>query len=236
MQKNNKYSLVKKIHADEQGFVLVITMMILVILTIIGMAALDSSTFEVKIASNDRWSKVAFNLADGSVYSSSKLITEAIRAAADPSHGTVAFTGFNIEKDDDSTVAAPHAADDFYKVVMGYVETKPERQKVGDAPFSGANFDDPATNSGAVFVPDFVITPSGSGPEMVAVTITGRKATMIAGGGAEFGAGAAGAGAGAGGGGAAVVFDVDMDGFAGNNSRSSISARYRMVLGTSGGL
>src|SRR6056297_4044835 len=80
---------------NERGFLLVITMLILVVLTVIGMAALDSSTFEVNIAANDRWSKVAFNLADGSVYSTSKLITEALEGAADPSYSSVTFSGFD---------------------------------------------------------------------------------------------------------------------------------------------
>jgi len=219
-------------YRDERGFLLVVTMMILVVLTIIGMAALDTSMFEVRIASNDRLSKVAFNMADGSIFHTGKIITVAIEGGSDPSSVGADFDGFDIEKADGSTVAAPQDPDDFYKVIMGYIETKPERQKNGTAPFNTTDFNDPETNAGAVYVPDLVIdSPSGS----AAVSIVGRSAEMIAGGGAEFGAGSAGAGVGAGGGGAAVTLDLEVAGYAGNNSRSLLGARYRKVLGAGGG-
>lgn len=211
------------VRADERGFILIITMLILVVLTIVGMAALDSSIFEVKIASNDRWAKVAFNLADGSVYSTSKLLSEAIAGGADPSHAPVSFVGFQVKKDDDTIVTVPHVVGDFYSRAMGYKETMTTVYN--------------ADNTQPEPLPDFMIVPEAISPkENVTVTLVARQATMMAGGGAEFGAGAAGAGVGAGGAGAAVTFDVDVSGFAGNNTKSTVSARYRKVLGTSGGL
>lgn len=50
---------------NEQGFVLVITMMILVTLTLIGITAIRSSRIAVQIASNEKWSQQSFYLADG---------------------------------------------------------------------------------------------------------------------------------------------------------------------------
>jgi len=221
----------------ENGFILIVTMLILVVLTIVGMAALDSSTFEVRIAANDRLSKSSFNMADGSIFTAGKLITRAISEGVDPTGVSgVSFDGFNIIKDEEAgtTVAAPHDPQDFYKVVMGYVETKPARQEAAtvEAPFNTADFTKPSVNPDAVYVPDIVI--SGFGSNSASVTIVGRSSQMIAGGGAEFGAGSAGAGVGSGGGGAAVTFDIDVSGSAGHNSRSSLSARYRNVLGGGG--
>ena len=208
---------------NEQGFVLVLTMLILVALTLVGIAALDTSTFEVRIAANDRWAKLAFNLADGSVYSTSKLVSEALEGDADPDYGSlVAYTGFTTVEEG---IAVPNNADDFYSVVKGYKDTQTELHETDPVNFP----DDP--------VPDFQATPDPNSPEkIVEVYIVSREAKQIAGGGAEFGAGAAGAGYGASGGGAAILFDVDIDGFAGDTSRSAVSARFRKVLGSVGGL
>jgi Tfp pilus assembly protein PilX len=215
MQDRSKQGSIATGRHDEKGFVLIVTMLVLVVLTIFGLAALDNSTFELRIAANDRWSKVAFNLADGGVYSSSKLITTAIeggedpgKAGADPDYSSVLSYAFTSEKDG---TAINNADGDFYRRVMGF--------------------------SAVQTSPDFQIKPNGpNSTEALEVRIAERNSAMIAGGGVEFGAGAAGVGAGASGGGAAVTFDVEVNGYAGNNSRSTILARYRKVLGASGGL
>jgi hypothetical protein len=50
---------------SEEGFVLVTSMVILIALTLIGIAAIMTSTVEVKIAGNDRLHKETFYQADG---------------------------------------------------------------------------------------------------------------------------------------------------------------------------
>lgn len=50
---------------NEQGFVLVVTMMILVTLTLIGITAIRSSRIAVQIAGNEKWSQQSFYQADG---------------------------------------------------------------------------------------------------------------------------------------------------------------------------
>ncbi len=215
MHDRSTANLINCVGRDEKGFVLIVTMLVLVVLTIFGLAALDNSTFELRIAGNDRMSKVAFNLADGGVYSTSKLITTAIeggedpgKAGADPDYSNVLRYAFNSE--DDGTAIA-NADDDFYRRVMGFTDVQ-------------AN-------------PDFQIKPNGfNAREAIEVRLDNRSSAMIAGGGVEFGAGAAGIGSGASGGGAAVTFDVEVNGYAGNNTRSTIMARYRKVLGATGGL
>ena len=209
----------KRYQDDERGFLLVVTMIILVVLTIVGMTALDNSIFESKIASNDRMTKVAFNLADGSVYSTSKLISLAMSTATDPVFAVVEYEDFvTIEE----TLTVANAPEAFYQRAMGYIETQ-----------TAAAIDP--------ILPDLQIKPKGPTGNVptVEVYLVARSAAMIAGGGAEFGAGAAGAGVGSGGAGAAITIDIDIDGFSGTTSRaakSSISARFRKVLGASGGL
>ncbi len=51
--------------SDEEGFILVITMFILVVLSIIGLSATNLTELELKIAGNDRVHKKTFYEADG---------------------------------------------------------------------------------------------------------------------------------------------------------------------------
>ena len=209
----------KRYQDDERGFLLVVTMIILVVLTIVGMTALDNSIFESKIASNDRMTKVAFNIADGSVYSTSKLISLAMTDTMDPDYAVVEYEDFVTIEKNFTVTNAPNA---FYRRAMGYDVTQTAA----------------AINP---LLPDLQIKPKGPTGNVptVEVYLVARSAKMIAGGGAEFGSGAAGAGVGSGGAGAAITIDVDIDGFSGTTSRaakSTVSARFRKVLGASGGL
>lgn len=63
---------------DQRGFLLVLTMSILVILTLIGIAAMRSSQVELKIAGNDRVHKETFYEADGGTEAGGYLLEENI--------------------------------------------------------------------------------------------------------------------------------------------------------------
>ncbi len=52
---------------NEKGVVLVIALIMLVVLTFIGIAAISSSIFEGKISGNERWGSVAFYAASAGV-------------------------------------------------------------------------------------------------------------------------------------------------------------------------
>ena len=60
---NKTYTTLK----NEDGAVLVAGLMILAVLTLLGIAAISTSTIEVQIAGNDKFSKVAFYAAEGAV-------------------------------------------------------------------------------------------------------------------------------------------------------------------------
>jgi hypothetical protein len=66
------------LHANEQGFVLVTAMVILVILTLIGIAATNTSVMEIQIAGNDKLQKQTFTQADGGTEAGSNLLEENI--------------------------------------------------------------------------------------------------------------------------------------------------------------
>lgn len=200
--------------SDEQGFILIVTMLVLVVLTVLCIGAIDNSTFEMMISSNDRQSRVAFNMADSGAYASGKLISETIVRTDDPDYLLNGLTFINIPQPSCSNGAAsPNAADDFHSRVLGM--TAP-RNVALSGPY------------------DFWLqVPAGQGD--IYGRIANRTSSTIAGGGAEFASGAAGVGTGSAGG-VAVTFDIDIDSCTTGNARSEVEVRYRKVLGAAGGL
>lgn len=67
---------------NEDGFLLVITMLILVVLTLIGISATNLSRIELQIAGNDRLHKETFYQADGGTEVGSHLLEENISCPA----------------------------------------------------------------------------------------------------------------------------------------------------------
>jgi hypothetical protein len=63
---------------NEQGFVLVVALLFLVILTLIGISATNTSIVEVQVAGNNRLMKAAFAEADGGTQTGSALLEENI--------------------------------------------------------------------------------------------------------------------------------------------------------------
>lgn len=85
---------------NEQGFVLVITMMILVTLTLIGITAIRSSRIAVQIAGNEKWSQQSFYLADGMTEVGTEIVE--VSGTVDVSSNsaytkTLAITGSNFD-------------------------------------------------------------------------------------------------------------------------------------------
>ena len=50
---------------NEKGSVLLVSVLILILVTVIGIAATNTSTIEILISGNDKWHKMAFHEADG---------------------------------------------------------------------------------------------------------------------------------------------------------------------------
>ncbi len=202
-------SRIDRFHRNEQGFLLIVTMLILVVLTVIGLSALDTSTFEVQIANNDRWSKVAFNAADGAVYSTANLLEDTISATGDVTYGgLISYTGFNTMNPTLNNVAVPHNANDFFRRVIGALDTQ---DTMGIDPI----------------LPDAQIQYQGdSGQEMVEIYLVSRE--VVAQLGNDVGnpldpydnpvSGTVGK--------ATLRYDFNVDGFAFNNSRAALAVRY----------
>lgn len=79
LKKNEKTSLFRNSPLqNEEGFLLVITMLILVVLTLIGISATNLSRIELQIAGNDRLHKETFYRADGGTEVGAHLLEENI--------------------------------------------------------------------------------------------------------------------------------------------------------------
>ena len=63
---------------NENGSVLLISVVILMLLTLLGIFVITTSTIEIQIAVNDKWHKMAFYNADGGVEASKELLEQSI--------------------------------------------------------------------------------------------------------------------------------------------------------------
>ncbi len=64
--------------ASEQGFVLIVALLFLVILSLVGISAINTSVTEIQIAGNDKLRRQAFSQADGGTEAGSRLLEENI--------------------------------------------------------------------------------------------------------------------------------------------------------------
>lgn len=91
---------------DEQGSVMVVALLVLIILTVIGIGANNTTSTDIQIAANEKFHKLAFYNADAGVYATPKLISDAIDSGANPSG-----TGFTY---------LDTGTDKFFRELMGY--------------------------------------------------------------------------------------------------------------------
>jgi Tfp pilus assembly protein PilX len=183
---------------NEQGFVLVMAMVALLMLVVVGISVMNTTSVEVEIAGNEKFHKMAFYNADSGVYATPKIISRAIEAGGDPVEGpSVNMYGVG------TTVSAANA---FYNEIMGFVASDAE----DDLEYTLVD-------------------------QQVGVDVIRFSTEILAGGGAEFAAGSAGVGSGSTGG-IAINYNITSTGSAPGNSTSTVSARYRKVPGTAGGL
>ncbi|MBA7636513.1 hypothetical protein ES703_44133 [subsurface metagenome] len=91
---------------NEDGSTLIIAVLILLLGTLIGIFATNTSTIEIQISGNDKFHKIAFYGADSGVYTVPKLISPIIDVKGDPYPLSSAFTLSNFNNS---------ATDAFYK-------------------------------------------------------------------------------------------------------------------------
>jgi len=101
----------KTLH-NEQGSMMVIALLVLVVLTLIGGSIATTTRLEVQIAGNERFHKIAFHLADSGTMVAPKVISACLECASEENIAGVTYLG---------------TSGSFYRELMGYTGHDVER-------------------------------------------------------------------------------------------------------------
>lgn len=103
--------MIRKTIKNERGFVLITSLLMLVVLMIIGIAATNTTTIELQISGNDKAAKQTFYQADGGSQVGAELVEDAIDRSGYASDGFTVGTVTVQHKDfylnDATTVPVP---------------------------------------------------------------------------------------------------------------------------------
>ena len=108
---------------DESGSMTIIAaIMVLLIITLVGLSAMDTTTVELQIASNDQRSRIAFYNADSGVYGIPKIISQIVNTSdpvviGDPLDPDSIADGVDWDASTDQDI--------FFDQVMGYEDYDP---------------------------------------------------------------------------------------------------------------
>lgn len=201
---------VKTSRRDDQGYVLVTVMWVLLLLVFLGIGAIDRSNVELLIAGNDKFQTTAFHEAEGGISVGTQLLEENIACPG----------GFS--SDVGETFRTIGGAGGTIRVLT--LSLAQNATPAGDPIVSALNRD--------IFYPD---TNPNTAPQ-TNLRIGGRTA-MGVGGAIQQAAGyeGAGKGMGGGGGGGLRLYDIYSQYVGDTNSISIIHVQWRHVIGTPGG-
>ncbi len=197
---------IRNCHKDEEGFVLIAALFIMLILTLIGIAANRNTSTELDIAGNDRTHKESFYEADGGTELASEVLEQNIAClqfdADAPGQGRT-LAGSTTEYD----IYVNSGSLGFWRnFAPGGIPSDTSRDL-----YYPTDNDEPHTN----------FTIAGS------TKLTTGAAIQMA-------AGYEGRGKGIGMGGASLVYDVNAQRLGKNNSESVICIKYRHTIGQEG--
>lgn len=188
--------------SSESGFVLITALIIMLILTIIGIAATNTSVFEIQISGNDRVHKETFSQADAGISLNERLTFENAVCNA-------VASGFNPAKLDIGNSIRVSAKD-----FATPVSAPPVPFSVDDANRTAAYYLDGIGNDNGRHT-----NLNGTGQVK---TTPGSALQMVA--------GYEGLGAGAAGGGTHVLYDLLSEHVGNANSRSIISSQWQLSM------
>lgn len=101
---------VRNLLKNENGSVVVMALILLVLLTLLGLAVTRTTSIEMQVAANDNFSKIAFHNADSGTYVTPKLISDTVDQA-------MPITGTDL-----GSISYLNGTDgvNFFRQVMGY--------------------------------------------------------------------------------------------------------------------
>ena len=201
---------------NDGGFVLVVALLIMVVLTIIGIAATNTSVFELKISGNDRVHKRALYQAEAGGILSTEVLEQNINCLTGFSK-TGTLNSIDIAELDNSTRVWSRTSNGRYGLAM-YLDPLPWTTSV-------CNPTDPAGPNIS-----YPISNLGSGVELTDVYL-GGNIVPLPGGSLVMAAGYERKGKSAAGGGTARMYDIISIHNGLNNSRSLVVLGWRHLVG-----
>lgn len=207
---------------NEGGFILVITMIILVLLTIIGISATSLTNIELQIAGNDRVHKETFYQADGGTEVGMLMIEENISCPL----GFKA-TGFN-DNDPDTFVnlKAVQVADSKFAL------DENQSTVAKKASHSGSLADMPADDARSIRIPADITNPVDTNPHTNLVIFGDTQ--LMQGSAIQMAAGYEGKGKGAAALGAMIDYDIYSQHIGQRQSESVLVVEWKHLVGQEG--
>lgn len=200
-----------KVLKNEQGSLILIAVVILMVLTVIGVSMTTTTSIELQIAGNDKLIKTAFYEADGAVDVGAEVIEQNLGCVGAPG-------GFSESESRVIGDAGDDSADDGAAI---YMDNLSVWQNTSATTPSDTNRDFHFPSGYATGDPHTNITAGGN-----TVLSTGAAIQMVA--------GYEGKGKGAGGGGGYIAYDLYTQHQGLSNSESVILVQWRHVIGQEG--
>ena len=103
---------------DQEGSALIIALLIMVMLTIMGLAVTSTTEIDVQISKNDQFHKRAFYNADSGIYATPKVITECLTEGSEVTISGVTYLGSGGSFFEEIMGFDPHDADKDLRFVL----------------------------------------------------------------------------------------------------------------------
>lgn len=197
--------------ANENGFVLVTALLIMLLLLLIGISATTSSVLELQISGADRVHAETFYQADGGTQLTVRLVEENLGA-------TNGFTKLNTVGGEDVLIDPEHSNND--TVVI-------EEKKIWK---NETNRDPSDTQRDIAYFPDGFSAATALSAQRTNITVAGVTTTSE-GEGLQMVAGYEGKGKGTAGGGGKIVYTIQAQHIGEANSESVIQVKWRHMIG-----
>jgi hypothetical protein len=215
----------KNITKNEDGFVLVASLLILLILVIIGIAATNTTTIEVQIAGNEKVHKETFYRAEGSVALGVEVLEQNLYCPSGFASTGMDDVGVSVaDLEGDVRVYERHANE------LALYQNPPHAEAdIGDLTKMDISFTfpiDPAVNLDDL---------DSAGTERASYVYIGGQTEMAAGSSLQMAAGYEGKGKSAAGGGVVKLYEVTALHKGRVNSESIIQLGWRFPVGWTGG-
>jgi hypothetical protein len=224
---------------NEEGFVLVTGLMILLILTLLGLAATTNTTIELQIAGNDRLHKQTLYQAEGGAIMGTEILEQNFNCSTGFTKNSGSAGGVNWVNVE-GTIRAFERLTDRDTDNPGEMNSIAFWRNVDLNPVeSPASFYIGDITEADVAYPIANLDPNGDGnpaddlPDTGYLYIAGET-TMLPGGALQMAAGYEGKGKGAGGGGVAKIMDIYSQYKGALNSESIILFGWRHLVGSEG--